>query len=293
MMSKQPPTSVDAALQKSVFVFASSMSGELKSSSARYAARLHGAIPGTPEGLLLAEDAPAAYALPLLNQEGQPLPFDWMARAVESLFAFAQERGDLMFQVPRLDLDVRLPEGQEIASLFDQAPENFLLSGLWHVRTHPGDHRLIVAGSRQIGAPRKTKTAAEAELDRARVQFEREAVFASLDRLTANLAGRIEVVSGMAAGPDTLGGEWAAARGHSVQPLPAQWNLYGKSAGMLRNSQMAWYSTHLVAFWDRTSRGTQHMIQDARRNGLAVRVVTPPAFQPSATPSQAPGLLPA
>ena len=41
---------------------------------------------------------------------------------------------------------------------------------------------------------------------------------------------------------------------------------------------MACYATHLVAFWDGKSRGTEHMIRTARVFGLDVRVVR---FEPA------------
>jgi len=83
----------------------------------------------------------------------------------------------------------------------------------------------------------------------------------------------IEVVSGGARGADTLGERWARERGTALKLFPAQWDTLGKSAGYRRNEEMAQYATHLVAFWDRKSRGTAHMIGIARRNGLRVVVV--------------------
>lgn len=59
----------------------------------------------------------------------------------------------------------------------------------------------------------------------------------------------------------------------SVAPFPAEWKRYGRAAGMIRNQQMAWYATHLIAFWDGQSSGTRSMIEMAKRDGLEVRVV--------------------
>lgn len=54
--------------------------------------------------------------------------------------------------------------------------------------------------------------------------------------------------------------------------MPADWDLYGKSAGFKRNVQMAKYADALVAFWDGVSSGTKHMIETAQKMGLDVRV---------------------
>lgn len=50
--------------------------------------------------------------------------------------------------------------------------------------------------------------------------------------------------------------------------MNANWEKHGKSAGYKRNQEMANVSTHLIAFWDGKSRGTKHMIDIAKRDGL-------------------------
>ena len=42
---------------------------------------------------------------------------------------------------------------------------------------------------------------------------------------------------------------------------------------MVRNAQMAKVSDALIAFWDGHSRGTEHMINFARRRGLDVTII--------------------
>ena len=83
----------------------------------------------------------------------------------------------------------------------------------------------------------------------------------------------VEIVSGTAAGADTLGERYAQEKGYEVKKFPAQWDLYGKSAGYKRNQQMAEYADGLIAFWDGKSKGTKHMIDIATNKGLKVRVV--------------------
>jgi len=83
----------------------------------------------------------------------------------------------------------------------------------------------------------------------------------------------VEIVSGTAAGADTLGERYAQEKGYEVKKFPAQWDLYGKSAGYKRNQQMAEYADGLIAFWDGKSKGTKHMIDIANKMGLKVRVV--------------------
>lgn len=92
------------------------------------------------------------------------------------------------------------------------------------------------------------------------------------DILTQNIKD-IEVVSGCARGADKLGEVWAENRGIPIKKFPADWEKYGKKAGIFRNHQMADYADALIAFWDGKSRGTKHMIETARSLNLNVRIV--------------------
>ena len=95
---------------------------------------------------------------------------------------------------------------------------------------------------------------------------------AALDFYTQDLEV-VEVVSGCARGADTLGEQWAYLRGVPVKKFPADWDRHGRRAGFVRNAEMAGYGSHLVLFWDGKSRGSQHMLNLARRYGLKIRVV--------------------
>ena len=81
-----------------------------------------------------------------------------------------------------------------------------------------------------------------------------------------------EVVSGTARGVDTIGEEWAKSKGIPVKKFPADWNGLGKRAGFVRNAEMADYADALVAVWDGKSRGTENMIEQAKKKGLKVYV---------------------
>jgi len=80
------------------------------------------------------------------------------------------------------------------------------------------------------------------------------------------------VVSGTARGVDRLGEEWAKQNGVPVVRYPADWDTYGRSAGYVRNEQMADNADALIACWDKTSKGTLHMINIAKTKGLRVYV---------------------
>ena len=84
---------------------------------------------------------------------------------------------------------------------------------------------------------------------------------------------KIEIVSGNARGADKLGERYAKEHNLPVKLFPANWDKYGKRAGYLRNQEMANYADVLIAFWDEKSKGTKHMIDIAKKQGLTVIVV--------------------
>lgn len=83
----------------------------------------------------------------------------------------------------------------------------------------------------------------------------------------------IEIVSGKARGADSLGEQFAKMCNMKVAEFAADWDRHGKAAGYIRNKQMAEYADALIAFWDKKSRGTMHMINLAKEKGLHVRVI--------------------
>lgn len=80
-----------------------------------------------------------------------------------------------------------------------------------------------------------------------------------------------EIVSG-GSRVDILGERWAKESNVAVKVFSAEWDVYGKAAGPIRNAQMAKYADALIALWDGKSHGTSNMINEAKELGLKVVV---------------------
>lgn len=109
--------------------------------------------------------------------------------------------------------------------------------------------KTIIAGSREI------------------VDYEvvKKAISSSEFNITA-------IISGAARGVDALGERYATENKIPLIKKPANWNLYGKSAGYKRNEEMAKEADALIAIWDGKSKGTFNMINIARMRGLKIYV---------------------
>ena len=86
---------------------------------------------------------------------------------------------------------------------------------------------------------------------------DRKTAFYLLDKLTSNYE-TVSIVSGGAAGADSIAEEYAKERDFEILVFPAEWDKYGKSAGYIRNNTI-WDNADIgIAFWDGQSKGTAH-----------------------------------
>lgn len=70
-----------------------------------------------------------------------------------------------------------------------------------------------------------------------------------------------EVVSGTCRGADRLGEAAAIELNIPIKRFPADWDKFGKSAGYIRNGEMAKYADAAIIIWDGKSKGSEHMIE--------------------------------
>jgi hypothetical protein len=87
----------------------------------------------------------------------------------------------------------------------------------------------------------------------------------------------ITVVAGGAKGADSLAEMYAKSKSYPLRVFPAQWDMYGKRAGYIRNEEMHKFVSQqekrgVVAFWDGKSPGTEHSFRLAKIYGNPIRV---------------------
>lgn len=102
-------------------------------------------------------------------------------------------------------------------------------------------------------------------------------------RFPVSIRHNLEIVEGGASGVDRLAREWAIEKGVKYKTFDANWEdmtepcvrrfskkngYYNALAGMKRNTRMAEYATHLIAFWDYKSKGTGDMIKQAKEKRM-------------------------
>lgn len=83
----------------------------------------------------------------------------------------------------------------------------------------------------------------------------------------------VVIISGAAKGADSLGELYAEEMGYKIEKYPANWGLYGKSAGYKRNLQMGEVCNGAIIFWDGKSKGSKHMINIMKKLVKPFRIV--------------------
>lgn len=109
----------------------------------------------------------------------------------------------------------------------------------------------------------------------ARDYHDKGKVWRRLDELKRLYPTTLVIIEGEARGADTYAREWAEKylSPNYLKKFPAQWKIYGRGAGPLRNKQMLEEGKPdlVLAFGGKGGTGTNHMISIAKRAGVPVR----------------------
>lgn len=96
---------------------------------------------------------------------------------------------------------------------------------------------------------------------------------AVLPRFVNLKTSKFSFVSGGARGVDRMAEQFCEENEYECKVFKANWDLYGKSAGFIRNAEIVRESDLILAFWDGYSRGTLDTIQKATQTGKIVCII--------------------
>lgn len=80
------------------------------------------------------------------------------------------------------------------------------------------------------------------------------------------------IISGGAVGIDTLAEKYADEHGIKKLILYPNYELYGRSAPLIRDKLIVDHADLVIAFWDGESSGTEYTISYAKRRGVPCQI---------------------
>ena len=81
------------------------------------------------------------------------------------------------------------------------------------------------------------------------------------------------IISGAAKGADSLAKRWALEHQKPLTEIIPDWKQYGRAAGPKRNTLIVDQADAVIAFWDNSSKGTQHVINYCLKQNKKLIVV--------------------
>lgn len=119
--------------------------------------------------------------------------------------------------------------------------------------------RLLVCGGRKYGT----------NLDGSVNTKQIEKLYSELDEILVEYP-ELLIIEGEAKGTDTLARLWAEMHGVPVLKFPARWDIYGNSAGPIRNKQMLDEGRPDMVLATDGGSGTINMIKQALKRKIPV-----------------------
>jgi len=98
-------------------------------------------------------------------------------------------------------------------------------------------------------------------------------VYQCLNKIAEKYGMPSEIIHGDAPGVDRLAASWGRVNHIKVTPRPAKWEIYGRKAGYVRNSQMVKECDKGVCLWDGKSKGTKHTMDLLYKAGKLLKEV--------------------
>lgn len=98
-------------------------------------------------------------------------------------------------------------------------------------------------------------------------------IFSVIKNFIDEIGGAEEIVAGGSTGVDLIARMYAESTNIKYTEFAPNWQDDLNAAGMVRDSRMAEYGTHLLVISDGKYKGSNNLIHEAERNGLTIKEV--------------------
>lgn len=102
---------------------------------------------------------------------------------------------------------------------------------------------------------------------------QKDPVVAEINSFIAEIGNVTEIVTGGSTGVEKIAKEHAGVIGLKNKEILPDWEADLNAAGMIRDEKLAAYGSHLLVLTDGVTKGCNHLIQEAQRENLTIKVV--------------------
>lgn len=101
----------------------------------------------------------------------------------------------------------------------------------------------------------------------------KDTVFAEINKFSQEIGGIDEIVAGGSTGVDLFAKLYAESMGIKYKEFAPNWQDDLNAAGMVRDTRMAEYGTHLLILSNGLSKESKNLIEEAKRCNLVIKTV--------------------
>jgi len=103
-----------------------------------------------------------------------------------------------------------------------------------------------------------------------------ESVSQEITRYITELGGVDEIVAGGSTGVDLMAKKYAVQHQIGYKEFIPNWQNDLNAAGIVRDTRMAEYATHLLVFFHHDSRESLHLLKEAEKYHLRIKKINAP-----------------
>lgn len=101
----------------------------------------------------------------------------------------------------------------------------------------------------------------------------KETVFAEINKYLSEIGAVDEIIAGGSTGVDKFAREFAEAKQIKYKEFAPNWQDDLNAAGMIRDTRMAEYGTHLLVLSNGISKESRNLISEAKNNNITIKTV--------------------
>ncbi len=101
----------------------------------------------------------------------------------------------------------------------------------------------------------------------------KEAVFSEIQKYVSEIGGIEEIITGGSTGVSKFSRLFAEENNIKFKEFEPNWQDDLNAAGMICDARMAEYGTHLLVLSDGASKESKNLINEAKRNNLAIKTI--------------------